>query len=68
MPTKSFFKSVNLNDKSLVAAFVSAVENASKKNGKQVSIDKTYEDVKGTKLDKLLDEFDGSNKCYDIQL
>lgn len=67
MATKSFLKSVNLNNKALVAAFVSAVENASKKNSKQISVVKTHEDVKGTKLDKLLEDFAGRTKCQDIQ-
>lgn len=67
MATKSFLKSVNLNDKTLVASFVSAIENASEKSCKKVSVSRTYEDVKGAKLDKLLEDFAGDNQCQDTR-
>lgn len=50
MATKSILKSVDVKDKNLAKSLVSALENASKKKSKDVSLSRTYSDVRGEKI------------------
>ena len=50
MATKSILKNVDVKDKNLAKSLVSALENASKKKSKDVSLSRTYSDVRGEKI------------------
>ncbi|MBD5478675.1 MAG: hypothetical protein HDR14_05180 [Lachnospiraceae bacterium] len=54
MATKSILKNVDIKDKKLGKSLVIALENAAKKQAKDVQLSRTYEDVKGDKLRNIL--------------
>lgn len=50
MATKSILKNVDIKDKHLARSLISALENASKKKSKDISLSRTYSDVRGEKI------------------
>ena len=54
MATKSILKNVDIKDKKLSKSLVIALENASKKHAVDVTLSRTYEDVRGEKLRSIL--------------
>ncbi len=54
MATKSILKNVDIKDKKLGKSLVIALENAAKKQAKDVQLSRTYEDVKGYTLRNIL--------------
>ena len=50
MATKSIYKNVNLKNKTLTRGLVLALENAMDKKGKEVQLQKAFEEVKGDKI------------------
>ncbi len=54
MATKSILKNVDIKDKKLGKALIIALENASGKHAKDVTLSRTYEDVKGDRLKSIL--------------
>lgn len=53
MATKSITKNVDIKDKKLCKAFVSALENAEKKHSKEVSLSRSFIELKGEKIKEL---------------
>lgn len=56
--TKSITKNVDIRDKKLCRTFVDALENAEKKHAKEVSLSRSFKEVKGSKIKELF----GDNK------
>lgn len=54
MATKSILKNVDIKDKKLGKSLVIALENAAGKHSKEVTLSRTYEDVRGEKLRSIL--------------
>lgn len=54
MATKSILKNIDIKDKKLGKALVVALENASKKSSKEVTLSRTYSDVRGEKIKEIL--------------
>lgn len=54
MATKSILKNVDIKDKKLGKSLVVALENASQKKSKPVSLSRTYTDVRGEKIKDIL--------------
>lgn len=53
MATKSFTKNIDIRDKKLGKSLVSALENASKKGSKDVSISRTYSEASSDTIRKI---------------
>lgn len=53
MATKSILKNVDINEKKLGKSLIVALENASNKRSKQVTISRTYSDVRGEKIKEI---------------
>lgn len=53
MATKSILKNVDIKDRKLGKSLVIALENAAGKRAKDVTLSRTYEDVKGEKLKSI---------------
>lgn len=56
MATKSILKNVDIKDKKLGKSLVLALENAANKRCKTVQLSRTYEDIRGEKLRKILSQ------------
>lgn len=56
MATKSIIKSIDIRDKKLCQTFVSALENAKEKKSKEVSLSRTFTEIKGEKIKELFGE------------
>ena len=54
MATKSILKNVDIKDKKLSKSLIVALESAKGKHGKEVTLSRTYSDVRG---DKILEIF-----------
>lgn len=54
MATKSILKNVDIKDKKLGKSLVIALEHAAGKHAKDVELSRTYEDVRGDKLRRIL--------------
>ncbi len=54
MATKSILKNVDIKDKKLGKQLVIALENASSKQSKQVTLSRTYQDIRGEKIKEVL--------------
>lgn len=53
MATKSFLKNVDIKEKKLGKALVVALENASEKHSKNITLSRTYSDIHGNKIKEL---------------
>lgn len=53
MATKSILKNVDIKDCKLSKSLVLALENASNKKAKDVTLSRTYEDVRGEKIKEI---------------
>lgn len=53
MATKSILKNVDIKDKKLGKSLVIALEHAAEKHAKDVQLSRTYEDVRGDKLNAI---------------
>lgn len=56
MATKSIAKNVNIKDRILSRNLVSALENAQNKVAKEVSMARTFSEVKGSRLKSIFGE------------
>lgn len=56
MATKSILKNVDIKDKKLGKQLVLALENASSKKSKQVTLSRTYQDIRGEKIKEVLNK------------
>jgi len=56
MATKSIMKNVDIRDKRLCRAFISALENAHGKKSKEVSLSRTFKEISGDKIKELFGE------------
>lgn len=56
MATKSILKNVDIKDKKLGKQLVIALENASSKKSKQVTLSRTYQDIRGEKIKEVLNK------------
>lgn len=56
MATKSILKNVDIKDKKLGKQLVIALENASSKSSKQVTLSRTYQDIRGEKIKEVLNK------------
>ena len=54
MATKSILKTVDIKNPKLGKSLIVALENASGKRAKDVQLSRTYEDVRGDKLRRVL--------------
>lgn len=53
MATKSFTKNIDIRDKKLGKSLVSALENASNKKSKDVSLSRTYSEASNDTIRKI---------------
>lgn len=53
MATRSILKNVNIKDQKLGKSLVVALENATKKSSKNVTLSRTYSDVRGDKIKEI---------------
>lgn len=53
MATKSILKNVDIKQKKLGKSLIVALENASGKTSKNVSLSRTYSDVRGEKIQEI---------------
>ena len=53
MATKSITKNIDIRDKELCKTFISALENAEKKRSKEVSLSRSFIELKGEKIKEL---------------
>ncbi len=56
MATKSILKNVDIKDKKLGKSLVVALENAKNKHSEQVSLSRTYTEVSGEALRRMLNK------------
>ena len=61
MATKSILKDIYIRDKVNAHKLINALENASKKSSKDVTLKKKYSEVRGEDIKK----FFGGSKCQD---
>lgn len=54
MATKSILKNVDIKDKKLCKSLIVALENAEAKHSQEVHMSRTYEDVRGDDIHKVL--------------
>ncbi len=54
MATKSILKNVDIKDKKLGKSLVIALENAAGKHAKDVQLSRSYEEVRGDKIRRVL--------------
>lgn len=54
MATKSIIKNVDIKDRKLGKSLVVALENAAGKSSKNVTLSRTYKDVRGTNIKEVL--------------
>lgn len=53
MATKSILKNVDVKDKKLGRSLIVALENASGKKAKNVTLSRTYSDIRGEKIKEI---------------
>lgn len=53
MATKSIYKNVNIKNKVLAKGLLTALENAEGRKGKEVQLQKSFEEIRGDDLKKL---------------
>lgn len=53
MATKSITKNIDIKDKKLCKRFVAALEHAEKKQSKEVSLSRSFTELKGEKIKEL---------------
>lgn len=56
MATKSIIKNIDIRDRKLCRTFVSALENAQGKKGKDVTLSRSFTEVRGEKIKELFGE------------
>ena len=56
MVTKGILKNVDIKDKKMGSAIVSALENASNKRGKEVVLNHGFREVKGIKIKHIFED------------
>ena len=56
MATKSILKNVDIKDKKMGSAIVSALENASNKRGKEVVLSCGFREVRGTEIKRIFED------------
>lgn len=56
MATKSIIKNIDIKDKRMCQAFISAIENAENKHSKEVSLSRSFTEIKGDKIKELFGE------------
>lgn len=56
MATKSIYKNVNIKGRDLTVGLVNALENAKNKKSKEVTITKSFQELKGDDLRKYFGE------------
>ena len=54
MATKSILKNVDIKDKKLGKSLIVALENAAEKSSKNVTLSRTYSDVRGKNIKEIL--------------
>ena len=62
MATKSILKNVDIKEKKLGKSLVIALENAAGKKSKEVTLSRTYSDIRGENIKKIF----GGNTWADI--
>lgn len=53
MATKSILKNIDIKNRRMGYAIVSALENSKNKNSKVVKLERTFEEIKGEKIKTL---------------
>lgn len=53
MATKSILKNVDIKEKKLGKSLIVALENAAGKSAKNVTLSRTYSDIKGEKIKEI---------------
>lgn len=53
MATKSILKNVDIKDKKLGKSLIIALEHASEKSSKEVTLSRTYKDIHGENIKKI---------------
>lgn len=53
MATKSMLKNIDIKDTKLAHQLILALENASSKQSKNVTLSRTYQDVRGEKIKEV---------------
>lgn len=53
MATKSIFKNIHIKDQKLGESLVVALENATKKESKDVTLSRSYSDIHGEKIKEI---------------
>lgn len=56
MATKSILKNVDIKDKKMGSAIVSALENASNKKSKEVVLSRGFREVRGIKIKHIFED------------
>lgn len=55
MATKSILKNVDIKDKKLAKSLIVALEHASGKHSKPVTLSRTYSEIRGDKIKEIFD-------------
>ncbi len=56
MATKSILKNIDIKDKKMGSAIVYALEGSKRKKNKNITISRTYEEIKGEKVKDFFEE------------